>query len=77
MKPTDIWTNSNTWVPKKMCSNGDSCHVAAPRGSKAGTQGIKGAYTRSIVPTRLCLEVLLSCEMADVKEKIVQQVLLL
>jgi len=59
MKPTDIWTNSN-WKPRPMCKNGDPCHVSAPRGSKTGTQGLKGAYERSIIPPKLCYEVLLN-----------------
>lgn len=58
MKPTDIWTNNVSWIPKKMCKNGDSCHVSAPRGSKTGTQGLKSAYLRSIIPKKLCYEVL-------------------
>lgn len=61
MKPTDIWTNSNLWEPKPACKNGDPCHVAAPRGSTTGTQGLKGAYERSKIPHNLCLEVLKSC----------------
>ena len=61
MKPTDIWHNIN-WKPKPMCKNGDSCHVAAPRGSKTGTQGLKGNMQRSVVPPELCLEILKSCE---------------
>jgi hypothetical protein len=61
MKPTDIWTNSTNWTPRPMCKNGDSCHVAAPRGSKTGTQGLKGAYERSKIPEDLCLEILKSC----------------
>tara|TARA_B110000003_G_scaffold247539_1_gene258660 strand:- start:46 stop:672 length:627 start_codon:yes stop_codon:yes gene_type:complete len=67
MKPTDIWTNnlknvynSNGWNPKPICKNGDSCHVAAPRGSQTGTQGLKGNYNRSKVPYQLCKEILLS-----------------
>ena len=60
MKPTDIWTNSDLWVPKPPCKNGDTCHVAAPRGSVTGTQGLKGAYERSKIPHELCLEVLKS-----------------
>ena len=39
MKPTDIWTNHPDPKFLPMCHNGDSCHVAAPRGSKTGTQG--------------------------------------
>jgi site-specific DNA-cytosine methylase len=61
MKPTDIWTNSNNWIPKKPCKNGDSCHVSAPRGSRTGTQGLKGAYERSKIPDILCKEILESC----------------
>ena len=61
MKPTDIWTNSTKWIPRPMCKNGDPCHVAAPRGSKTGTQGLKGSYERSKIPEELCLEILKSC----------------
>lgn len=61
MKPTDIWTNSTKWIPRPMCKNGDLCHVAAPRGSKTGTQGLKGAYERSKIPEDLCYEILKSC----------------
>ena len=61
MKPTDIWTNSDVWVPKPMCKNGDPCHVAAPRGSRTGTQGRANAYERSKIPEQLCREILKSC----------------
>ena len=61
MKPTDIWTNSNTWIPKPACKNGNNCHVSAPRGSRTGTQGLKGAYERSKIPEKLCYEILKSC----------------
>ena len=61
MKPTDIWTNSNLWVPKTACKNGDSCHISAPRGSTTGTQGLKNAYEKSKIPELLCKEILLSC----------------
>lgn len=61
MKPTDIWTNSTKWTPRPMCKNGDPCHVAAPRGSSTGTQGLKGAYERSKIPEDLCYEILNSC----------------
>ena len=67
MKPTDIWTNhlynplfSIGWNPKPICKNGDSCHISAPRGSKTGTQGLKGNYERSKIPYELCKEILLS-----------------
>ena len=61
-KPTDIWTNSDTWIPRPVCHNGNKeCHhTPAPRGSKTGTQGRKGSYERSKIPEELCREVLLS-----------------
>ena len=61
MKPTDIWTNSDVWIPRPMCKNGDPCHVAAPRGSRTGTQGRSNAYERSKIPDELCNEILTSC----------------
>jgi len=60
MKPTDIWTNNQKWKPKKMCKNGDKCHISAPRGSKTGTQGLKDSYNRSKIPAKLCEEVIKS-----------------
>jgi site-specific DNA-cytosine methylase len=62
-KPTDIWTNSTTWVPRPQCHNGNkNCHhQPAPRGSKTGTQGRKGSYDRSKIPHELCIEILKSC----------------
>ena len=57
MKPTDIWTNCKEWTPRQMCKNGDKCHVAAPRGSKTGTQGLKGARDRSVIPPELFKEI--------------------
>jgi site-specific DNA-cytosine methylase len=61
MKPTDIWTNNTKFVPK-MCENGAPCHVAAPRGSKTGTQGMKNAYERGKIPQKLCTDILKSCQ---------------
>ena len=57
MKPTDIWTNA-IWTPRPKCKNGSPCHEAAPRGSKTGTQGRKGSFERSKIPTELCLDVI-------------------
>lgn len=59
-KPTDIFTNSKEWIPRPMCKNGnpDCHHQRAPRGSKTGTQGRKGSYTRSMIPKELCIEIL-------------------
>lgn len=58
MKPTDIWTNAWWWNPKPPCQNGDGCHVSAPRGSSTGTQGIKGARDRGVIPPALFEEIL-------------------
>jgi site-specific DNA-cytosine methylase len=68
-KPTDIWSNNirsllniNGWQPRPECFNGNkNCHhESAPRGSKTGTQGVKGNYNRSKIPNQLCLEILKS-----------------
>jgi len=67
MKPTDIFSNNiydmfnpKGWKPRAMCYNGNTkCqHEPAPRGSKTGTQGLKGNYERSKVPKELCYEIL-------------------
>ena len=69
MKPTDIWTNNINWKPRPMCKNGMPCHEAAPRGSKTGTQGLKGNYERSVVPYELCREILKSCIWKNINYK--------
>jgi hypothetical protein len=59
MKPTDIWSNNRKWqMVAKSCKNGMSCHESAPRGSKTGTQGIKGAKARGMIPPKLIEEIL-------------------
>ena len=62
MKPTDIWTNHPNPKFKPPCHNGDSCHTPAPRGSKTGTQGLKGSVERSIIPAELCNHIVDICE---------------
>ena len=62
MKPTDIWTNHPRPDFKPMCKNGDSCHVAAPRGAKTGAQGLKGSKERSVIPRMLCEHIVYICE---------------
>lgn len=57
MKPTDIWTNHEHPNFLPMCKNGDPCHESAPRGSRTGTQGLKGAMERSIIPHDLCIHI--------------------
>ena len=62
MKPTDIWTNYENPNFKPMCKNGMSCHDSAPRGSRSGTQGIKGKKDRSLIPKELCEYIVKICE---------------
>lgn len=63
MKPTDIWTNHPNPQFKPPCKNGDPCHVAAPRGAKTGTQGLKGSIERSRIPDALCEHIVDICEL--------------
>lgn len=61
MKPTDLFTNyPNAYFPR--CKNGDPCHERAPRGSKTGTQGLKGSKERSRIPDALCDYIVELCE---------------
>jgi site-specific DNA-cytosine methylase len=61
-KPTDIWTNSTTWIPRPICKNGnkDCHHQPAPRGSRTGTQGLSKSYDKSKIPQQLCEEIVKS-----------------
>lgn len=65
MKPTDIFTNHPNPKFKPMCHNGDPCHESAPRGSKTGTQGLKGSKERSRIPKALCEHIVNICEEVD------------
>ena len=61
MKPTDLFTNyPNAYFPR--CKNGDPCHESAPRGSKTGTQGLKGSKERSRIPDALCDYIVSLCQ---------------
>lgn len=62
MKPTDIWTNHPNPEFKPPCKNGDTCHEAAPRGARTGTQGMKGSKLRSVIPKALCEHIVEICE---------------
>ena len=62
MKPTDIWTNHHDPKFNPMCKNGDQCHEKAPRGSRTGTQGLKGSKERSVIPAELCRHIVKICE---------------
>lgn len=50
MKPTDIFTNHPDPQFKPPCKNGAPCHESAPRGSKAGTQGLANKKLRAVIP---------------------------
>ena len=47
---------------KPPCKPGSSCHISAPRGSKTGTQGLKGSVERSRIPKELCDYIVYLCE---------------
>lgn len=66
MKPTDLWTNHPAPNFKPVCKNGAHCHVAAPRGSRTGTQGLKGSVERSKIPAELCEHIVTICEKGGV-----------
>ena len=72
-KPTDIWTNSQTWIPRPECHNykydrdgniiNQHCHhTSARRGAKTGTQGRNNSYERSKIPYELCKDIIKSLE---------------
>lgn len=60
-KPTDIFTNHQNPKFKEPCKRGASCHDAAPRGSKTGTQGLKNKIERSRIPVALCEHIVEIC----------------
>lgn len=58
-KPTDLWHNVFSWIPKLQCGPGQDCHEAAPRGSESGVQSCKVFRRRvATVPALLCSEIL-------------------
>lgn len=62
MKPTDLWGTVTNWQARTPCQNGMNCHVAAPRGSRTGTQGLDSPKNRSRIPYELGLEILQAIE---------------
>lgn len=61
MKPTDFWCDSPETLAsilKPACKNGSPCHVAAPRGADTGTQGLKDARLRGMIPEALSMDFL-------------------
>jgi site-specific DNA-cytosine methylase len=75
MKPTDIWTNHLDWTPRPACKNGQPCHVAAPRGSRTGTQGISTYYDRSKIPFELCNEIAMALSLPQTSPDVPSSVL--
>ena len=61
-KPTDIWTNHPNPNFKPACKRGALCHDAAPRGAKTGTQALKNATEKAIIPKMLCEHIVDICE---------------
>lgn len=61
-KPTNIWTNHPNPKFLPPCKNGEKDHAPAPRGSKSGTQGMKGAKERSTYPKLLIEHIVDICE---------------
>lgn len=61
MKPTDFFSNVDLKL-KPPCKNGDPCHERAPRGSRHGLQGVKGAALRAVYPEELCKHIVKRCE---------------
>ena len=59
MKPTDLWNNAG--FVGRMCRNGNPDHRPAPRGKYYGDS----YEVRSMVPERLCEEILIACEVAQ------------
>ena len=61
-KPTDIFTNHPDPQFRPPCKRGAPCHDAAPRGSRTGTQGLKGKAVRAKLPDELCRHIVRICE---------------
>lgn len=63
-KPTDIWTNHLDPQFKPVCHNGntDCHHEPAKRGARTGTQGLKNAKERAVIPRELCEHIYKICQ---------------
>ena len=61
-KPTDIWTNHPNPQLKPPCKRGSTCHDAAPRGAKTGTQSLKNKIEKARIPVALCEHIVNICE---------------
>jgi hypothetical protein len=68
MKPTDLFGGfPKGLILKPPCKNGAPCHVAAPRGSTTGTQGMESAKSAKI-PRELAIAVCMAAE-ADIEQE--------
>ena len=68
MKPTDLWHGlPPNWDAKPLCKYGAPCHVAAPRGSKTGTQGADKALA-GLIPYGLAEDIMESVLAAQTAE---------
>jgi site-specific DNA-cytosine methylase len=65
MKPTDLWGGFPPDFEARHCKNGDTCHVAAPRGARTGTQALSGTPESAMVPIGISTEMLAAIEKAD------------
>ena len=57
MKPTHLMGDIPAHFRPLFCGNGRSCHEAAPRSSKTGTQGLEDAETRAMMPYGLSMAI--------------------
>ena len=63
MKPTDLWGRFPLTFSARRCKNNSKCHDRTPRGShETGTQSIKTAEDRALIPYGLALEFCVACE---------------
>lgn len=62
MKATDLMGEIDDLKFRPMCRPGDPCHEEARRGSRTGTQGLKGSVDRAIVPRELCEDIIRQLE---------------
>ena len=63
-KPTDLWGAPfpASLVLNPGCHNGNPDHIAAPRGSRTGTQGNLGSSVIAKIPEQLALQVCVAAE---------------
>lgn len=65
MKPTDLWHNIPTFIPKR-CKKGNKCHAPCPasHSTKGSSQWKTGGLNRARIPYRLSLEICKAVEVA-------------